>query len=88
MSSSCFVVTLPENPTDEQMEVFQDFMNAQSDAYFDECDQIAKDLGVSHKYANAICYLRTRSRWTQELEDRLIEMCKAEEPCPNMNDWR
>jgi len=34
-----------------------------------------------------VWYLRTRSRWTLELEDELIHMDQAGEPAPNMNDY-
>lgn len=82
-----FVISLPANPTQDQIDALQEIMDASQDAYFAECDKIQKDLGVSSQYANAICYLRTRSRWTQSLEDNLIEMCKLGEPCPNINEY-
>ena len=40
-----------------------------------------------HAQFSSISYLRTRSRWTQALEDKLIKMCQDNEPCPNMNEW-
>lgn len=41
-------------------------------------DGIAKNLGVSAEVADQIYYLRTRSRWTQALEDRIVKAAKAD----------
>lgn len=35
---------------------------------------IQKELNVSARCASDISYLRSRSRWTQELEDTLVKM--------------
>lgn len=49
--------------------------------------KVMDDLGVSATCAQNILYLRTRSRWTQALEDELVRMDKAGHPSPNMMDW-
>ena len=74
-----------ENP--EVMGAFQETMNSVQDAMVEEQEQIAEELGVTEDYAGAIQYLRTRSRWTQELEDRLIRLSSFRYPVPNMNEW-
>jgi hypothetical protein len=72
---------------EKKMKAFQDAM----DAYYDEMEmytkELAKELNVSFACASSIEYLRTRSRWTQELENDLIEMDKKGLPMPNMCDY-
>lgn len=41
-----------------------------------EAEKFAKKLGVSVECASDVIYLRSRSRWTQELEDKLIQAHK------------
>lgn len=47
---------------------------------------LAEKLKISHKCACDVRYLRTRSRWTQELENKLIQL-HAEGKRPNMNEF-
>lgn len=47
---------------------------------------LAKELNVSELCAGDVFYLRSRSRWSQELEDELIERHQNGER-PNMNDF-
>ena len=42
-----------------------------------EIDSIADQLSISRTVASDIWYLRTRSRWTQDLEDQLVKADKA-----------
>lgn len=44
-----------------------------------EIMDLAKDLSISMQAASDVHYLRTRNRWTQELEDELIAKHKAGE---------
>ncbi len=44
------------------------------EAYF---QQLAKELDCSISCATDVWYLRSRSRWTQELEDKLISLHKS-----------
>ena len=41
---------------------------------------LAKELGVSENVAGDVWYLRSRSRWTQELENQIVEA--AHRGCP------
>jgi hypothetical protein len=56
----------------EKMAQFQELMNAAQDRLVEHIHKLADELGLSYSDASSIYYLRTRSRWTQELEDRLI----------------
>lgn len=69
------------------IKMVQHFLNKQQDEYVKQEQEIQDTLNVSEPYALAIWYLRTRSRWTQELEDKLIQMHNDGEKCPNMNEW-
>lgn len=71
----------------EKMDAFQELMNAGMDETVKEIERVAEELKVNDSFASAIVYLRTRSRWTQELENKLVEMAKAGESCPNMMGW-
>lgn len=48
--------------------------------------ELARELGVSEACACDIQYLRTRSRWTEELEDELIELHRNGE-APNIFEF-
>lgn len=56
--------------------------------------QLAQELGVPQECAAAVLYLRTRSRWTPDMEARLIESYKnpALKPVPLADvlsgEWR
>ena len=56
------------------------------DAWVEESKKLASSLGVSDACACDIMYLRSRSRHTQELEDKLIELHKNGTP-PNMMEF-
>jgi hypothetical protein len=43
-------------------------------------EELGKKLGVSTAVALGICYLRSRSRWTQEKEDEIIRRAKEGNP--------
>ncbi len=57
-----------------------DLMGAVQDAWVREIIDISRSLGVSDQVAQDIWYLRTRSRWTQELEDQLVAAARAGKP--------
>ena len=44
----------------------------------------AETLGVSFNDMSLVHYLRSRSRWTQEKEDYLIELAREGKPLPNV----
>ena len=70
----------PNNMTKEQADALNEFMDAIFASYEAETKNIANSLGVSEKCASDIFYLRTRSRWTQELEAELIQFHKNNVP--------
>lgn len=67
--------------------VINNLMAKQQRQWGNECLEIAQLYGISDLWAAAVWYLRQRRRWTQELEDRLLEMARAGEDCPNMFEW-
>ena len=50
-------------------------------------EELSEELGVSQNCAHQICYLRTRRRWTQELEDELIQLHKEGNPPDNIFEF-
>lgn len=48
--------------------------------YDEAIKSLSKELNVSEGCANDVFYLRSRSRWTQELEDQLIELHRKGTP--------
>ena len=46
----------------------------------------AQERGISHACASDVLYLRTRSRWSHELEEELIRLHKEGTP-PNIFDF-
>lgn len=55
-------------------------MSEVQDSWVEEIKQMAKNLRVSEGVAGDIWYLRTRSRWTQDLENQLIAADQAGNP--------
>ena len=49
---------------------------------------LAKEHGVTQECAGDIFYLRSRSRWTQEKEDRLIQSYKDGNPLNIFEDFK
>jgi|SanBayMetagenome_1026888.scaffolds.fasta_scaffold55503_3 hypothetical protein len=68
------------------VDLVQGFINSAQDAFIQEAKNISEQLGVSESCGIDILYLRGRSRWTQELEDRLIELYKQGSP-PNICEF-
>lgn len=64
----------------------QEFMNEAQNALNQEAEKISKELEVSESCGMDILYLRGRSRWTQQLEDKLIQLYKEGNP-PNMCEF-
>ena len=60
----------------EVMKSFQDAMDSYHKEMEDHINKIAEELGVSNGCAADVVYLRTRSRWTQELENEVIRRSK------------
>jgi hypothetical protein len=49
-------------------------------------ETLAEELNCSTACAQDVWYLRQRSRWTQELEDKLILLYREGNP-PNINEF-
>jgi hypothetical protein len=82
-----FVMELDPNMSQEDWDKFNEMMDELNTGLMEECKTISKEFGVSEVCALNIQYLRTRSRWTQELEDELIRVDIEEKRQPNICDW-
>jgi hypothetical protein len=87
MKSFKIVLNTDEIKDPKVIDAVSSFLDEVADANEREITMIQREMGVTNRYACAIWYLSTRSRWTQELEDTLINMCKDGIDCPNMNEW-
>lgn len=67
-------------------EAFQGAMGEYHDSLESHFTELAQSLGVSHGCAMDVWYLRQRSRWTPELEKKLIALHKQGNP-PNINEF-
>lgn len=76
-------------PVDDpvKMQEFNKVMDEVHDANTQAIEDIAEEFGVDFQWAMDVWYLRTRSRWTEEVECELIRMAKAGEPRININEW-
>ncbi len=72
--------------TDDAMRALGDFLSAQYEEHTRTIDELSRTLGVSRSCANDVMYLRTRSRWTEELEAELIRLHKDGTP-PNVMEF-
>lgn len=84
-NSRLFAMTIPAD-SPEQMEAFQKIMDEINDATCKYIQNLAKELNVSEGCAADVWYLRTRSRWTHELEAELIRLHRAGTP-PNVCEF-
>lgn len=73
---STYVAEIPVHNAAKMAE-FQEVMNRAHDELKDHIQGMADELGISWIDAGGIYQLRTRSRWSQELENRLISAYKA-----------
>ena len=58
----------------EKMEVMQDFIDESANQWNSEIDSLMKEFNLSREGASDILYLRSRSRWSPELEQELISI--------------
>lgn len=72
---------------DSDMDAVQEAMDAMFDAYQAEVNKVAKEYNVEYKVASDIVYLRSRSRWTPELEQMLIDMAQSGQYDVNICEW-
>jgi hypothetical protein len=77
-----FTVQIPVDDT-QKMEQFQEMMDKIYDETYRYITDLADKLNVSEACASDIVYLRSRSRWTPELEQLLIQLHKEGTP-PNI----
>ena len=78
-TSTSFVIDIPVDDK-QKMEEFQELMDEYHDEITDYIHNLSIKLGVSEGVARDIWYLRTRSRWTQDLENQIIAAAKAGNP--------
>lgn len=64
---------------------FQKIMDEEARLMNEHIDSVARELGISVGCANDVVYLRGRSRWTQEMEDKLILWDKTNTRPENFN---
>jgi hypothetical protein len=86
MSGFAISLTNEQLEDPEVMLAFQDFMDAVAEEHEREVDRVMRDLDVSEGCVSDVVYLRTRSRHTPELEQRLIELYRAGTP-PNIMEF-
>lgn len=80
-----FVAEIPVNDP-KAMEQFQELMDAVHDEQTAYIETLAKELNVSEQCATDVWYLRTRSRYTPELEQELIRLHEEGTP-PNIHEF-
>jgi hypothetical protein len=80
-----FYVEVPVGDPDA-MNAFQSFMDELHESTNRHIDELAKELRCSSACAQDVFYLRSRSRWTEELENELIQLHKQNNP-PNMCEF-
>jgi len=77
---SAFAIEIPVGD-DEAMGQFQEMMDKLAEETNKYTDEVAEKHDLTFGQASDVVYLRTRSRWTQELEDRLIKELKEGKDC-------
>lgn len=80
---SVFVADLKKIEVEGKMDEFQEFLDKVAEETINYISELAQKLNITEACAEDVWYLRTRSRWSQELEDKLIELHKAGTP-PNI----
>ncbi len=86
MKSYCIELTQEILNDPDKMELFQELMNKHAEATNKYIKDLAEELQVSETCAADVVYLRTRSRWTFELEMELMSLHAAGIP-PNINEY-
>lgn len=75
-----------KNPTKNDFDNLTELMAKVQDEMVKYVNKLATELNVSESCAADVYYLRSRSRWTQELEDKLIELHRKGTP-PNICEF-
>ena len=68
--------------TEDQVDIMQDFFDAQARAEEEYTQDLSVKIKVSDKCARAISYGRTRSWWNEKCEQALIFLSDREQPIP------
>jgi len=76
MPDEVFEVNLKDIDKKDAWKQLQKFMDELYDSMSETAATLAIELNVSEGCAVNILYLRSRSRWTEDLEQQLIEMDK------------
>jgi hypothetical protein len=58
----------------EKMEEFQELMDKINDKIVIYVQNLAKELNIPESLAAGLYYLRSRSRWSQEKENKIIDL--------------
>ena len=72
--------------TSEKMEVIQEFSDQSFDDWNSNLDSLMKEFNLSRGGASDVLYLRSRSRWTPELEKELISIYQRGDSV-NVFEW-
>lgn len=75
---------IPAEMNDGDWDELNNLMADIQDANVKYWQELSKELNISYQCAMYVCYLRGRSRWTQEKENQLIKMDQAGETLPNV----
>ena len=87
MSRRVASLSVQENLSAEQYDLINAFANATMEFHEDEVKQLMKDDPLmTRACALDISYLRTRSRWTADLEKRLYKEHQQGKTI-NISDW-
>jgi hypothetical protein len=69
------------------MRVVDNLLQQKQNEWDKEKELISAALDIDFEWADCVWYLRTRTRWTQELENQLISMARNGETPPDMIGW-
>jgi protein-disulfide isomerase len=77
-----------DTSTEEGKAAFNAVMDAWQDEQVQYIQDLAEELNISDYWAMQVAYLRTRSRHTPELEQKLLDLARSNTTNGvNMNEW-
>lgn len=82
---AAFMLEIPFNDP-EKMEAFQELMDKINEAHNQAIIDLAEELNISYDAASDVMHLRSRSKWTPELEQQLLTEHKAGKTI-NIMEW-
>ena len=74
----------PKNANFTQINALIHIICIETNAYI---QKLAKELGINERTAADIYYLRSRSRWTKEEEQKIIDAYKSGNPIEDIFEW-